>query len=115
MPALTSSGLHCHEKDDINVFNAVVLLGNFTKGKLLLLNLKLWVQLCHGNVILFYGSVFYHDVTTVNGNSNSVNLFYHYTSIIWAKKMIEQKTVSECQAKQMCHGQNCVVVDKKGR
>jgi hypothetical protein len=72
------SKIHCNVKDDYSIFNAVVLFGNFNRGELVLWGLKMIVELRPGDVFLFYGSLIAHNVTGVEEDRSSVNLFSYY-------------------------------------
>ncbi len=69
-----------------------------------MMGLKLRVQLCHGDVFFFYCCILYHNITTVEGNRNSVNLFCNSTTICWAKIILKGEEESGRKAKRACYG-----------
>ncbi len=113
MQAPTGLVLHCDGKNDVNVFNAFVHFGDFKRGELLLWGLNLKVPLCCGDVFLFNSLSPYHNITALEGVRNSVNYFCHWTTICWAKKMMEREENSERQAKCVCYGQDWQMVDEE--
>jgi hypothetical protein len=113
--ASTNSGLHCDGKDNVNTFDAVAPFGSFCCSNLLLWGLKLQVQLKRGDVFLFYGSILYQNIMDVTGKRNSVNLFCHWTTMLWAKQVMKGKEEPGTRAKKVCHGLDWKKVDKEGK
>jgi hypothetical protein len=76
------SATHRDVKDDFTVFNAVAPFGNYKGGDLVLWGLRMRVEMQRGDVFFFYGSLISHNVTAVEGDRNSVNLFTHHSTLV---------------------------------
>jgi hypothetical protein len=100
------SATHRDVKDDYSIFNAVIHFGDFKGGELVLWGLKMIVELRHGDVFLFYGSLIAHNITGVEGDRYSVNLFCHYCTYMWAKRVKTGETGSGYRAEKMLYGQD---------
>jgi hypothetical protein len=96
----------CDVKDDYSIFNAVVPIGDFKGGELILWGLKIIVELRPGDVFLFYCSLIAHNVTGVRGDRNSVNLFSHYCTYKWAERVKTGETGSGYRAEKVRYGQD---------
>jgi hypothetical protein len=100
------SATHRDVKDDYSIFNAVIPFGDFKGGELVLWGLKMIVELRPGDVFLSYGSLIAHNITGVEGDRNSVNLFSHYCTYKWAKRVKTGETGSGYRAEKVPYGQD---------
>jgi hypothetical protein len=98
------SATHRDVKDDFTVFNAVAPFGNYKGGDLVLWGLRMRVEMQPGDVCFFYGSIISHNVTAVEGDRNSVNLFTHHSTLVWADGVLKGKKKSDLRADKNAYG-----------
>jgi hypothetical protein len=103
---LIGSATHCDVKKDSSIFNAVIPCGDFKGEELVLWGLKIIVELCPGDVFLFYGSLIAHNITGIKGDRNSVNLFRHYCTYKWATRVKTGETGSGYRVEKVPYGQD---------
>ena len=74
---------------DINYgYNTVLPWGNFGGGNLIFWQAKIIYQVCHGDCLLFMGSVIAHQVSEIiSGMRNSIDLFCHKSTMDWKRRV----------------------------
>jgi hypothetical protein len=107
------STTHRDVKDDFTVFNAVAPFGKYKGGDLVLWGLKMRVEMRPGDVFFFFGSIISHNVTAVEGDRNSVNLFTHHSTLVWADRVLKGEKESGLRAEKNTYGQNWESVPAK--
>jgi hypothetical protein len=107
------SATHRDVKDDFTVCNAVAPFGSYKGGYLVLWGLKMRVEMRPGDVFFFYDSIVSHNVTAVEGDRNSVNLFTHRSTHVWADGVLKGKKESGPQADKSGYGQDWESVPTK--
>jgi hypothetical protein len=99
------SATHRDVKDDFTVFNAAAPFGRYKGGDLILWGLKMRVEMRPCDVFFFYGSIISHNVTAVEGDRDSVNLFTHHSTLVWADDVLKGKKESGLKVDKTGYGQ----------
>ncbi len=107
------SATHRDVKNDFTVFNAIAPFSSYKGGVLVLWGLKMRVEMRPGDVFFFYGSIISHNVTAVEGDKNSINLFTHHSTLVWADRVLKGKKKSGLQADKSRYGQDWESVPTK--
>ncbi len=68
--------------------------------------LRLHIEMRPGDAFLSYGSTIYHNVTGVEGQRNSVNLFCHYFTLQWGENVKRGVTGAGWDAERVRYGQD---------
>jgi hypothetical protein len=107
------SAAHRDVKDDFTVFNVVAPFSNYKGGDLVLWGLRMRVEMRRGDVFFFYGSLISHNVTAVEGDRNSVNLFTHHSTLVLADGVLKGENGSGLRAEKTSYGQDWESVPAK--
>ncbi len=71
------------------------------------------VEIQCGDVFFFYGSLISYNVTAVEGDRNSVNLFTHHSTLVWADSVLKGEKGSGLQAEKTSYGRDWESVPAK--
>ncbi len=71
------------------------------------------MEIRRSDVFFFYGSLISHNVTTLERDRNSVNLFTHHSTLVWADGVLKGEKGSGLRAEKTSYGQEWESVPAK--